>query len=107
MLLILREKPVIQKNLILIVPIFNRLYIKELSVEHLCIKNIVLLETDKSFKMNRVRNGSSSRPGSGVGENTRMLRDTVVRLEQELLDSRAETKKVSDQLSCLMLLVKR
>ena len=57
--------------------------------------------------MNRTRPGSSSRAGHAVSENQRMLEDSVVRLEQELMESRAETKKVSDQLTCLMLLVQR
>ena len=50
-------------------------------------------------------------PGGSSGyfniESKMLLRDTVDQLRQELLHSRAETQRVSEKLSCMMLLVKR
>ena len=58
--------------------------------------------------MSKQRLGSAGvrRTGSASNENAAM-RDSIVRLQQELVESRAETQRVSEQLNCMMLLVKK
>ena len=50
--------------------------------------------------------GSQSRVSSATAE-TKALRESVVKLQQELVHSRSETQKVTDQLNCLIMLVKK
>ncbi|XP_077983390.1 uncharacterized protein LOC144438222 isoform X2 [Glandiceps talaboti] len=46
------------------------------------------------------------RPESG-GINNKVFRETIARMRQEVLESKAETQRVQDQLNCLIHLVKR
>lgn len=49
----------------------------------------------------------SAGPLVGPEQEVRMLRNTVTKLQQELLQSNAATQKITEQLNCMMLLVKR
>ena len=51
----------------------------------------------------RLANASNS----SVSMEDRILRDTILRLEEELVCQQAKYKKISDQLNCLIMLVKQ
>ncbi len=56
----------------------------------------------------RRNSAGSSRCGSGRGDlEKRNMQNTISVLQQQLLSSKAETQQVTDQLNCLITLVKR
>lgn len=63
--------------------------------------------TDQLCRKNRFGSANSMDGKPGTGIETRHLRNAVSALQQDLLTSRAETQKVTDQLNCLITLVKR
>lgn len=67
-----------------------------------------LYRTNSTGGLNHIGSASSasSRAGSAGPEN-RILREQITRLQKELMFSKADTQKVTDQLNCLILLIKR
>ena len=63
------------------------------------------------YKMNvgkgRLGSAGSSRIGSAGSGDNRALKNTVTHLQHELMQAKAESQKVNDQLNCLINLVKR
>ena len=61
----------------------------------------------ESVKMHRISSAGSARGGGARSNEVVLLQGTVEALKQELHYSRVEIARVSDQLNCLIMLVKR
>ena len=65
-----------------------------------------MAEKSAFYRSKRLYSANSTRSGSAGLENAN-LRNTISSLQQELVQRKAETQKVTDQLNCFISLVKR